>query len=102
MTSVSAQIWSNLDHLATMSVRDREGEDVDENKSGAADMCVPSDYVLTQLEALGQILSYCLLEGGQGGLAPGPHPLIPTSQQNSIVANLVHVFGGAQVLSWSN
>jgi len=96
VTSVSAQIWSNLDHLATMSVRDREGEDVDENKSGAADMCVPSDYVLTQLEALGQILSYCLLEGGQGGLAPGPHPLIPTSQQNSIVANLVHVFGGAQ------
>ena len=59
---------------------------------------MPSDYVLTQLEALGQILSYCLLEGGQqAGLAGPAHPLLPAAQQNSIVANLVHVFGGAQV-----
>ena len=55
---------------------------------------VPSDYVLTQLEALGQILSYCLLEGGQGGLSSGPQPNLSASHQNSIVANLVHVFGG--------
>ena len=38
---------------------------------------VPSDYVLSQLESLGQILSYCLIEGGQaqGGVSATPSPL---------------------------
>ncbi len=38
---------------------------------------VPSDYVLSQLESLGQILSYCLVEGGQaqGGVSATPSPL---------------------------
>ena len=38
---------------------------------------VPSDYVLSQLESLGQILSYCLIEGGQaqGGVSATPSSL---------------------------
>jgi len=92
VSSVSAQIWSNLEDLASLSTKSN-----DNNQTS-----VPSDYVLTQLEALGQILSYCLLEAGQqGGVASGPTPiLLPAHQQpTSLVHNLIHVFGGPSHLS---
>ena len=79
-----AQIWTNLESLAGLA------------SANTVANSVPSDYVLTQLEALGQILSYCLLDAGGGGVSSQPHPTSTASpsHENSIVANLVHVFGG--------
>jgi hypothetical protein len=53
---------------------------------------VPSDYVLSQLESLGQILSYCLVEGGQaqGGVSATPSPLGQSVTSNKILKGLGH------------
>ena len=60
---------------------------------------VTSDYVLSQLECLAQIVSYCLLDSG-AGVGNGVNmvtssPALSSSHQSSVMANLVHVLGGA-------
>eukprot|EP00090_Calanus_glacialis_P040879 TRINITY_DN7157_c0_g1_i15.p1 TRINITY_DN7157_c0_g1~~TRINITY_DN7157_c0_g1_i15.p1 ORF type:complete len:885 (-),score=268.55 TRINITY_DN7157_c0_g1_i15:207-2777(-) len=82
VTTVASQVWNNLEQLPTETEQDS----------------VPSDYVLTQLECLGQLLSFCLLDPSQkGGVTTTPVPNFPSSpshSQPSMMTNLLHVFGG--------
>ena len=57
---------------------------------------VTSDYVLSQLECLAQIVSYCLLDSGvsNGVTMVTSSPALSNSHQSSVMANLVHVLGG--------
>jgi len=89
VTSVAGQIWANLEALSDMCKEDDQQPKI--NKS------VPSDYVLTQLESLGNLLSYCLLDSNQntGGVAASPLPSAPHQQTSSMVANLFHVFSSS-------
>ena len=94
VTSVAGQIWRNLETLAGMC---RAAEDTNTSQT------VPSDYVLTQLESLSQLLSYCLLDssassGGVAATPPLPSSTLAGAQQQqvpSVVANLFHVFGSS-------
>ena len=82
VTTVASQVWTNLEQLPT----DTEQESVS------------SDYVLSQLECLGQLLSFCLLDPKLSGVTTNPIPSFPSSHSNtqpSMMANLLHVFGGA-------
>merc|ERR1719427_1664365 len=82
VTTVAAQVWTNLEQLPADTEQDS----------------VPSDYVLSQLECLGQILSFCLLDPSQSGVTTSPIPSFPSSNSNtqpSMMSNLLHVFGGS-------
>eukprot|EP00092_Neocalanus_flemingeri_P000320 GFUD01000342.1.p1 GENE.GFUD01000342.1~~GFUD01000342.1.p1 ORF type:complete len:1526 (+),score=540.23 GFUD01000342.1:2184-6761(+) len=81
VTAVASQVWTSLEQLP----------------AGTEQESVPSDYVLTQLECLGQLLSFCLLDPVQSGVSNSPIPCFPSSpshSQPSVMANLLHVFGG--------
>jgi len=82
VTTVAAQVWTNLEQLPADTEQDS----------------VPSDYVLSQLECLGQLLSFCLLDPSQSGVTTSPIPSFPSSHSNtqpSMMSNLLHVFGGS-------
>jgi len=82
VTTVAAQVWTNLEQLPLDTEKDS----------------VPSDYVLSQLECLGQLLSFCLLDPSQSGVTTSPIPSFPSSHSNtqpSMMSNLLHVFGGS-------
>ena len=70
-TAVSAQLWDNMEQL------------------GTSEELVTSDYILSQLECLNQILSFCLMDSGQSPASSLPSP------QTSLMTNLVHVLGGS-------
>ena len=83
VTAVAGQLWDNLESVP----RD----------------LVTSDYVLSQLECLAQILSHCLLDPSSShmtgvtmtsGLHTGSQ-LSSASHQSSVMTSLVHVLGGA-------
>jgi hypothetical protein len=86
VTTVASQVWTNLEQLPTDTEHDS----------------VPSDYVLSQLECLGQLLSFCLLDPSLSGVTTSPLPSFPSSHsssQPSMMSNLLHVFGGASAPS---
>ena len=67
VTIVASQVWTNLEQLPT-------GTEVNS---------VHSDYVLTQLECLGQLLSFCLLDTSQPGVTTSPLPSFPSSPSHT-------------------
>ena len=82
VTAVAGQLWDNLENVP---------KDL-----------VTSDYVLSQLECLAQILSHCLLDPSSShmtgvtmtsGLHTGSQ-LSSASHQSSVMTSLVHVLGG--------
>ena len=95
------QIWGNLENIAHQAItvkshlddNTEEGcDDVIEDSTPASiNMPASSDYVLMQLESLGHILSYCLLDTGQaGGLATASsQSSLPSI--HSAVASFVHI-----------
>ena len=77
-TAVSAQIWDNMEQL------------------GSSGELVTSDYVLSQLECLNQILSFCLLDSGTSPTSTSSSlASSSSSHQSSLMTNLVHVLGGS-------
>ena len=80
-TAVSAQIWDNMEQL------------------GSSGELVTSDYVLSQLECLNQILSFCLLDSSNSPTSStstsASSLASSSSQQSSLMTNLVHVLGGS-------
>ena len=87
VTAVAGQVWDNLEQLARPQLQHPAG-------------LVTTDYVLSQLECLAQIVSHCLLDTAAShmtGVAMTSSPLpslSSASQQTSMMANLVHVLGG--------
>ena len=83
VTSTAQQLWANLESL-----------------SETAGAVVPSDYVLGVLEALGHLLSYCLLDSAPGGSVTTGGPSFPSSPSQpptpSILQSLAHVLGAAE------
>jgi len=83
VTAAASQIWTNL---ASVAASDQEGRGP-----------VPADYLLTLLEALGQLLSYCLLDSpSSGGVTTSPFPSSPAQATPSLVAALAHVLGAGE------
>ena len=82
VTAAASQIWTNLANVAAL---DQEGRGP-----------VPADYLLTLLEALGQLLSYCLLDSPTGGVTTTPFPSSPAQAAPSLVAALAHVLGAGE------
>ena len=82
VTAAASQIWTNLANVAAL---DQEGRGP-----------VPADYLLTLLEALGQLLSYCLLDSPTGGVTTTPFPSSPAQATPSLVAALAHVLGAGE------
>ena len=70
-TAVSGQLWDNMEQL------------------GSSGQLVTTDYILSQLECLNQILSFCLTESSQTPTSS------LTSPPTSLMTNLVHVLGGS-------
>ena len=84
VTAAASQIWTNLANVSAL--QDQEGRGP-----------VPADYLLTLLEALGQLLSYCLLDSQTaGGVTTTPFPSSPAQATPSLVAALAHVLGAGE------
>ena len=78
VTAVAGQLCDNLELMTRGETR----------------VQVTTDYVLSQLECLGQIISYCLLDSSSSGqVSMGPSTPI-SHHQPSMMSNLVHVLGG--------
>ena len=100
MTSVCGQIWGNLENIAQQAINAKCQDNLNlskasthhdkDNDKSPESLPASSDYVLMQLESLGHILSYCLLDTGQAG------GLLSSSSQSSLpsihsaVASFVH------------
>ena len=104
VTSVCGQIWGNLEKIADLSVTndaslllDQHQPTTSQQKSSSNNLPALGDYVLMQLEALGHILSYCLLETGQASshITPTPHSSVPSSA-HSTVASFIHLLDAAK------
>ena len=84
VTAVAGQLWDNLEQVTRVTHEQ-----------------VTSDYVLSQLECLGQIVSFCLLDNSSSHVTASASvttshfpSLTASSHQPSMMANLVHVLGG--------
>ena len=78
LPALAAQLWTSLEQLPAGNTAP-----------------VTTDYVLTLLESLGHLLSFCLLDAPAPGLVTNPAPgpaLLPAPP--SVMANLVHALGG--------
>ena len=76
VTAVASQLWTGLEQLPSLQAP------------------VASDQVLGLLEALGQLLSYCLLDSAPGAVSAFPSSPAQPSSATSLMEALSHVLGG--------